>query len=98
MIWGKRRFQDAEYAPYMEKLSQIMLADASRAAQYMMVSTEDEESGAEEYYISVPDEALMRLFDGFQRVPDSALPKEINVIHLDAGGVRRIFTMKKTEV
>lgn len=97
MIWGSRRFEDAEYAPYMDKLSQLMLADAKRASQYMMVSTEEDGAGVATFYISVPDEALMRLFDGFERVPEAALPKEIDVLHLDAGGVQHLFKFKKPQ-
>jgi phage terminase large subunit len=96
MIWSKRKFQDADYAPCMERLSQLMLADASRADQYMMVSTEDDAADVDEYYISVPNEVLLRLFDGFERVPESALPKEIDMIHLDAGGVARLFKVKRS--
>jgi hypothetical protein len=98
MIWGKRQFQDAEYGPYMDKLSELMLADAHRANQYMMVSTEDDLGGMAEYYIGVPDEALMRFFDGFERVSESELPKEIDVLHLDAGGVQGFFTFRKSNL
>lgn len=98
MIWAKRTFQDAEYGPYMDKLSELMLADATRASQYMMVSTEDDNAGRANYYISVPDPALMRLFDGFETVSEAALPKEIDALHLDAGGAQHLFKFKKPQV
>jgi len=96
MIWGKRKFQDAEYSPYMARLEKLLMADATRAGQYAMVSTE--EAIGEYYYVGVPDEGLMRLFDGFERVPESELPKEIDVLHVDAGAVARQFKFKKSNL
>lgn len=52
----------------------------------------------EHYYVGVPDEILMRFFDAFERVPESALPKEIDVLHVDARAVQRLFKFKNKEV
>jgi len=95
MIWAKRRFQGAEYAPYMDRLDKLLMADVARTPHYVMVSVEAE-CGDHDYYISVPDEALMRFFDGFTRVSESELPKEIDAFHLGVEGekFRRLFRFK----
>jgi hypothetical protein len=73
--------------------------DAAHSAQYAMVSTETE-VGKCDYYVGVPDEARMRLFDGFTPVNEGDLPKEVDVLHLDAGSgdVKRLFRFKKTDL
>jgi hypothetical protein len=38
----------------------------------------------------VPDDKLMRLFDGFIRVSESDLPKEIDMFHLGVEGMNLI--------
>ncbi|MBS0220092.1 MAG: hypothetical protein JSR91_05045 [Proteobacteria bacterium] len=95
MIWGKCRFEDADYAPYMAKLERLLMADVARERQYAMVSVEDETG--EHYYVGVPDAILMRFFDDFEPVPESALPKEIDVLHVDAEAVQRLFKFKDKE-
>jgi hypothetical protein len=40
MIWAKRRFANAEYAPYLDKLQKLMMVQPTRAQQFIMVSTE----------------------------------------------------------
>jgi|LNAP01.1.fsa_nt_gb hypothetical protein len=96
MIWGKRRFQDAEYGPYQDRLDKLAMADARVVDQYCMVSVETSVAVAD-YYVGVPNEDLMRFFDGFERVPEDQLPKEIDAIHLDAGCVHRLFKVKELD-
>ncbi len=93
MIWGKRRFEDAEYGPYMDKLEKVMLADARRADQYALVSVEIDD--ADWYFVGVPDDVVMRLFDGFTPVAKGDLPQVIDVLHVDAGAVARHFKFRR---
>lgn len=92
MIWGKRRFEDADYGPYMDKLEMLLLADASHAAEYSMVSVEAEQG--QDYYVGVPGEGQMKHFDGFARVADADLPEIIDTIHVDAGAAQRLFRIR----
>ena|SRR5882757_2299281 len=98
MIWIKRQFQDAEYSPYMDKLNRLAMADASRVEEYLMVSTETD-IGNSDYYVGLPDDKLMRLFDGFTRVSESDLPKEIDMFHLGVEGdeFNRLFKFRDGE-
>src|SRR5229473_3182878 len=84
MIWGKRRFANAAYRPYFDKLEKLMLAQPARYQQFIMVSTEGEKVGVSDYYVGVPDEVSMLAFDGFTRVAEAELPKEIDTIHVAA--------------
>jgi len=61
-----------------------------------MVSTEGDTG--EYYCVGVPDEVLMRIFDGLERVPESELPNEFDVLHVDAGFVSDLFKSKKHDV
>jgi hypothetical protein len=79
MIWGKRRFANAEYTPYFDKLEKLLLAQPHRYQQFLMVSTNGDELGIDDYYVGVPDAACMLAFDGFTPVAESDLPKEIDV-------------------
>ena len=86
MIWGKRRFADAEYGPYFDRLEKLMMAQPSRHDQFIMVSTGDDEAGLGDYYVGVPDELSFRAFDGFARIAEAELPKEIDVFHIGNQG------------
>jgi hypothetical protein len=46
-----------------------------------------------------PDDKLMRLFDGFTRVSESDLPKEIDMFHLGVEGdeFNRLFKFRDGE-
>jgi hypothetical protein len=81
MVWAKRRFQFAEYGPYMDRLGELQMADAARLTQYIMVSTKLNAREAD-YYVGIPDKAFLALFDGFEAVEDATLPKIINGIQL----------------
>jgi hypothetical protein len=39
----------------------------------------------------------MRFFDGFERVTEEQLPKEIDAVLLDAGCVHRLFKVKEPD-
>jgi hypothetical protein len=93
MIWGKRRFKDADYSPYMNQLDKLAMLDVHR--QYAMVSIEANEAGVGDYFVGVPDEISMRHFDEFVTVSESELPSEVDVLHFDSGGVRKRFRFKR---
>ena len=38
MIWGKRSFQGTDYAPYQDKVAQLMQANPTLYSQFIMVS------------------------------------------------------------
>ena len=79
MVWGKRRFAFADFAPYQDRLEKLLLANAQRYAQFIMVSTKVD-ARESDYYVGVPDKVLLALFDGFEPVEESALPKLIDVL------------------
>jgi hypothetical protein len=86
MFWAKRRFNYAEYAPYMERLEKLMMANPSQYEQFIMVSTYVKRPGLSEYYVGVPSEAFLALFDGFEPVAESDLPKVVDSVHITAAG------------
>ena len=67
MVWGKRRFAFADYKPYFDRLEKLLMANAQRYAQFIMVSTKVD-ARESDYYVGVPDNALLALFDGFEPV------------------------------
>jgi len=82
MIWLKRRFQAADYAPYQDKLAKLMMAMPTRYAEFLMVSTKVKDALTSDYYIGLPEEPLALAFDGFERMDEAELPREIDVFHL----------------
>jgi hypothetical protein len=80
MIWAKRQFRFAEYAPYMERLDRLMLANPSMYSQFIMVSTDVSKPALSNYYVGVPDQSFLAEFDGFDIVPESQLPNEIDTV------------------
>ncbi|HEY3029183.1 MAG TPA: hypothetical protein VGJ68_03260, partial [Bradyrhizobium sp.] len=67
MIWGKRQFQWAEYAPYQDRLEKLQMANATRYREFMMFAIE-EKVGLQDIYVGVPTKELMAVFDGFEPV------------------------------
>jgi hypothetical protein len=82
MIWVKRRFEGADFAPYMDRLEKLMFANPTLYPEFLMVSTNTDDLLISAYYIGVPNESLLIGFDGFERVAESNLPKEIDAFHL----------------
>lgn len=97
MIWCKRRFEDADFGPYQDRLDKLAMADAKGVNEYCMVSVETSVAVAD-YYVGLPNEVLLRFFDGFYRVPENQLPKEIDAILLDAGIAHKLFKVKTPDV
>jgi hypothetical protein len=82
MFWAKRKFAYADYGRYQDLLARLQLANAARYPEFIMVSKRTADPGVSEYYVGVPQQSLLSLFDGFERVDESALPKVIDVLHL----------------
>jgi hypothetical protein len=99
MIWIKRQFQDADFGHYQDRLDALAIADATRIEEYLMVSTETA-VGDGEYYVGLPDDKFMRLFDGFTHVSESDLPKEIDAFHIGVQGkeFHRLFKFRDREL
>lgn len=80
MVWLKRRFEWADYSPYMDCLGKHMLENARLYQEFMMVSTKTDDPGISDYYVGLPNEAFLQGFDGFERVGENELPKRIDVL------------------
>ena len=82
MIWVKRRFAYADYAPYQDRMEKLLMANAPLYQQFLMVSTKADDPDVSTYYVGVQSESFPVGFGGFERVSEDALPKQIDVLHL----------------
>jgi hypothetical protein len=82
MIWGKRSFNWADYAPYQDRIEKLLMANPTLYRQFIMVSTKTDKAGESVCYVGVPNEALFTGFGGFDKVIESDLPKVIDVLHV----------------
>ena len=82
MFWAKRRFEYAAYGPYQDQLEKLLMANPTHYKEFLMVSTKTDDPAVSDYYIGVPSETFLAAFDGFERVAESDLPKEIDSFHL----------------
>ena len=78
MVWAKRRFDGIEYVPYMDRLQKLMMTNAARYAEFIMVSVKTNKAIVDDYFVGVPDKMFLPLFDGFEPVPEDSLPKIID--------------------
>jgi hypothetical protein len=77
-----------EYFPAMDLLEKLQMANASHYREFIMVSVKTSKFGTNDYYVGVPNRALLALFDGFDMVGEAELPKQITTLH--AGEVAEI--------
>jgi hypothetical protein len=94
MIWGKRRFKLADYAPYQVRLAKLMLENPSIHSQFIMVSTATNVPDVFEYYVGVPSQTFFADFDGFQNVDESDLPDEIDEVKFAGDKTHNDFTRR----
>jgi hypothetical protein len=80
MIWLSREFDFAEYAPYQDSLEKLLMANAPRYAQFIMVSTTLDDPKTSNYFVGLPDNTFSPLFDGFAPVAESDLPRVIDSV------------------
>jgi len=78
MIWLKRRFEAAQYAPYQDKLAALQLTLPARYPEFLMVSTNTETPLISDYYVGLPEQSFASAFDGFEPVTEADLPREID--------------------
>lgn len=89
--WAKRRFEWAEYAPYQDKLEKLLMANATQYREFMMFSME-QKVGLSDVYVGVPSAAYLAVFDGFERVAESDLPKFVDTLLVaDANAFKERF-------
>jgi hypothetical protein len=82
MIWAKRRFKLAEYAPYQDRIGDLQMAVPTLHRQFIMVDVEADGPGVRDHYIGVPAPTFLAAFDGFEVVGEDQLPKEIDGVTL----------------
>jgi N-acetylglutamate synthase-like GNAT family acetyltransferase len=90
MHWAKRQFAFADYAPYQSKLQTLLMANARRHREFMMVATDTREAGVSTYFVGVPEKAFLAGLDGFTAIDEAELPKEIDTL-LVADGTSEEF-------
>jgi hypothetical protein len=77
MFWAKRRFQWADYAPYQDRLGDLLMKNPTRYREFMMFSVE-QSPGVGDIYVGVPANEFIVLFDGFEPVKEAALPRIVD--------------------
>src|SRR5262245_3479110 len=82
MYWAKRGFASNDYEPYVQRLHQLLVEYPWLYREFIMVSCAASTPNRADYYVGLPNIAFLAVFDGFEIVPESALPKAIDTIHL----------------
>jgi hypothetical protein len=80
MIWAKRRFEYAAYAPYQDLLEKLLMANSTLYREFIMVCTETDDPGVSDYYVGVPNRAFLAAFDRFEIIGEDQLPKVIDTL------------------
>jgi hypothetical protein len=70
-----------------------MLANAEQYHEFIMVATDTDQPNVSAYWVGVPSEALFTAFDGFERVAEADLPREIDTL-LVADATKEPFTSR----
>ena len=79
MLWAKKRCDGIEYIPYRE---------------FMLVSVKVK-GLVEDFYLGLPDKSYLPLFDGFEAVDESSVPKVVDTLHIaDNNEFKRRFTFR----
>ena len=87
MIWIKRQFRFAEFAPYQNRLGEFTFENAGD--EFFMVSM------GNDYFVGLPSEEFHSHFDGFEVVNEADLPKEVKVLVGDTNSqeFKRLFVI-----
>jgi hypothetical protein len=97
MFWGKRQFRWADYAPYQDRLGDLLMKNPTHYREFMMFSVE-QSVGVGDVYVGVPAKEFMALFDGFEPVEESALPKIVDTLLVaDANAFAERFAFKHNQ-
>lgn len=79
MYWAKRQFQWADYAPYQDRLEKLLMANPTLYREFMMFSVE-QKVGLSVVYVGVPVRELLAVFDQFEPVEETDLPKVVDTL------------------
>jgi hypothetical protein len=97
MFWAKRQFQWADYAPYQDRLGDLLMKNPTRYREFMMFSVE-QSAGVGDVYVGVPAKEFMVLFGGFEPVSEEALPKVVDsLLVADANAFAERFEFKHNQ-
>jgi hypothetical protein len=92
MIWLKRRFHGADYAPYQDLVEKLVLRMPTRNAEFIMVRADTEEDPlVSTYYVGLPDGTPTGQFDGFERVDESIFPIEVDTCLVSGDEAEELF-------
>ena len=82
MIWAKRRFEYAAYAPYQGRIGDLQMANPTLYRQFIMVDVDTDRPGVSDHYVGLPHQTFLAGFDGFESVGEDQLPKEVDGVSL----------------
>jgi hypothetical protein len=74
-------------------LQQLLFAHPAQYREFIMVATDTDKPGVSTYWVGVPTEPLFAVFDGFERVTETDLPKEIDSLCV-ADATKEPFTSR----
>lgn len=80
MFWVKRALKASEFPPYQHKMQVLLLAFPLSQADLIMVSVATEKAGQSICYVGVPLKEMLWIFDGFERVDEDNLPRQIDAV------------------
>lgn len=75
MVWGKRTFGGIEYVPYFDLVERLLLANGALYREFIMVSTKTDKPLVADFYVGVPNEMFLAMFEGLERIEEGDLPK-----------------------
>ena len=59
-----------------------MLANGALYREFIMVSTKTSDPFVDDFNLGLPSKTFLALFDGFEEITESDLPKVINTLHI----------------
>ena len=59
-----------------------VLANGALYREFIMVSTKTSDPFVDDFYLGLPSKTFLALFDGFEEITESDLPKVINTLHI----------------
>ena len=79
MIWAEKTVQVGEAAPVQEQFENLFI-QLGWPDDMMLVSIDAKWPNEESLIISLPDDRLLALFDGFEAIEEAALPKTARLL------------------
>ena len=94
MLWAKRSFEWADYAPYQDRIEKLLMSNPAHYREFMMFSVE-QKVGLSDVYVGVPAQPFLAVFDGFVAVAENDLPKVVDsLLVADANAFKERFEFK----